>query len=637
MPAAVSVVDVSKLVQVRRGLSLDESLREIPGIAVGNRRNEAQGDRLIVRGAGARAQFGVRGVKLLLDGVPLTMADGQSVLYNLDPGTVGLVEAIRGPSSVRYGNAGGGVLSFDTRFGGGPGWRIEPVVQIGSFGYRRIRVGAETPLGGLRTRVDLGTVETDGWREYSAFKTRRAGVVLRGVAGASTHLFATVNVHHMPWAENSGSLTEEAARTAPRSVRPLLITQGTGKSSTQGQLGAGVEQVLGRAVLAASVWGLTRDLWNAIPTRIISLDRSAGGVRTAVSGGGEGPFWLLGLDVEALSDSRREYENEGVPEGGDRAKEGRLLLDQRETVLAAAPFVDLQVPLTSVLRATVSARWDNYRFRAVDRLLEDGDDSGERTFRELSPAAGVSWSPISSVSAYASYSTGFITPTTSELSNQPDGSGGFNLDLLPERLRSLELGLRGRLGLATFRYNVAVYTSRVDDALVPEQGPDEEVFFSNSGEVSRKGLEVGAMWTPHPSWTTRLSAVAQRNRFVEFRVGDEDFAGRTEPGSPTTWVLLGLAWRPARAPWLEAEFRWIDDYPVNNRNTAFNSPSTVLDLKAGFNFVLGSTEFQIYAGVDNVTGERYNGSVVPNAFGQRYFEPAPGTEVYAGLAIGILP
>ena len=102
-----------------------------------------------------------------------------------------------------------------------------------------------------------------------------------------------------------------------------------------------------------------------------------------------------------------------------------------------------------------------------------------------------------------------------------------------------------------------------------------------------------------------------------------------------TWALTEVRWKPAAGAWLQADLRWIDRYPVNDANSEYNPASTVLDFKAGYRTNIGRTLIDLYAGVDNVAGTRYNGSVVPNAFGERYFEPAPSTEMYAGLTVAV--
>ena len=113
-PYAVSVSSGQALQLGNTGFSLDEALQGIPGLQVQNRYNYTVGERISIRGFGARSQFGARGIKILVDGIPATMADGQSTLDHLDIGSLGRAEVLRGPAAAIYGNGGGGVLSFET-------------------------------------------------------------------------------------------------------------------------------------------------------------------------------------------------------------------------------------------------------------------------------------------------------------------------------------------------------------------------------------------------------------------------------------------------------------------------------------------------------------------------------------------
>jgi iron complex outermembrane receptor protein len=252
----------------------------------------------------------------------------------------------------------------------------------------------------------------------------------------------------MPFAENPSSLNEEDARLRPTFVRPFIIAQGAGKSVKQGQFGLAYSGGLSETgKLDLSGWGLLRDVWNPIPGRIISLGRGSGGLRASYAGGtliGKLPFtWIAGADFSYLGDDREEFENLGVDEEGDRAQEGELLVDQRETVGALGPFVTLTLAPSSAVRVTAGGRFDFFDFQVDDHLLEDGDDSGERTFTHFSPMVGVDVAANDWLNLYANVATAFQTPTTSELSNQPSGAGGFNPLLDPETTLSFSVGAKG--------------------------------------------------------------------------------------------------------------------------------------------------------------------------------------------------
>lgn len=637
-PYAVTVVDAGHEEAMERRTTLARSLRTVPGVQVADRRNFSLGDRVVLRGVGSRAQFGVRGIKVLMDGIPLTLPDGQATLSNLDLGSAGRIEVLRGPASALYGNASGGVIRV--RSGGftdRPA-AVRTRVTAGQDGFLSEELEAAGRMGGWRWLAHARHLETDGWRRHSAAETWSANVVARRGLDDGGELRAVLNVFDMPFGQNPSSLPREEAFTNPRHARDFIVAQGAGESATQAQGGATLRLPMGEdGELRASGWLLGRDLRNPIPGRIIELDRLAGGLRLETGEeAGEGPAlgWTAGLDAELQRDDRRESENLGIGSDGGSARAGPVLLDQRETVAFAAPFLRLQARLTPSLTLSSAVRLDAYRFRAEDRLLDDGDDSGERTMTRVSPSLGLTWSPGAAGTVYANLGTAFETPTTSELSNRPDGAGGLHPDLGPQDSRSLELG--GRLSpIAPLRLEAALYDMQVVEALVPSEGPGGQVFFRNAGRLSRRGVEVRAAWRFLPHWEAVLAYAFQDYRYDAFPTPEGDFSGNDEPGVPPHRVDAGLEGDLPSGIRAEVEFTWVDAFPVDDGNTASDVSRRVLDLRLGWEGRIGGWELEPFVGLDNVLDERYNASVVPNAFGGNYYEPAPGRRAFGGVEVGL--
>jgi iron complex outermembrane receptor protein len=643
LPYAISVADRSAVQVAERTVSLDEALRFVPGLFVHNRRNFAQGDRVTVRGQGARAQFGVRGVRVLADGIPLTLADGQSTLTNLDLASVGRVEVIRGSASSMYGNAAGGVLSYRTELPVDQSLLLEPLLMGGSYGVFQTRLKASGSTGDVSYLGSLSYLQTDGFRDHSEAEVFRANVRVGGRVGETGEVRGLLNLYSTPFAENPSSLTYEDARDDPRMARSFIISQGAGEDATQGQGGVALDLPVGQTTrFRATAWGLWRDLWNPIPGRIIQIDRLGGGFRSELAGTlGSDISWVGGVDLELQRDQRMESGNLGIDEEvpDSRAQEGEPLLDQRERVLGLGPFLRVGIELGERWTLTLGGRLDVYGFDAADHLVADGDDSGDRTFTEFSPTAGLAFEASDWLHVYGNFSTAFQTPTTSELSNQPDGSGGFNPDLEPERIVGGEIGVRGSFRDARLGYGVSAFLANVKNALIPFEGPTEEAFFRNAGEVERSGIELTLGWEPDPAWRLELAHTIQRLRFEEFEIDGEDLAGNDEPGVPSQWLMLGLTHTPGIGLRTEVNFRWVDAYAVDDANTAFNDSYRVVDLRLSLDRTERGWPLRMFLGIDNLFDERYNGSVVPNAFGARYYEPAPGFEVYGGVSwpIGSTP
>jgi len=380
-----------------------------------------------------------------------------------------------------------------------------------------------------------------------------------------------------------------------------------------------------------------RDVWNPIPFGVVDVERVGAGLRSEYRGEarlGNLPLrWTAGFDVSNQDDDRPELENEGVPEGGGDAVEGPLLQDQTETVRSLSPFAQATVEFSPGWTATAGVRYDYYDFGVTDRFLADGDQSGDRTMDQASPTVGVTYSRSPALNIYGNYATAYQTPTTVELSNRPSGAGGFNPELEPADLRSFEIGVRGLVEDARVRYELAGYVSTLENGLVRFEGPSERAFFRNAGESSRDGVEALLEWLPVSTVKTRLAYTYQDFEYVQFTPEGNDFSGNTEPGAPPHRVFAGVTYESSHGLRSSLNFQWMDAYPVDDANTVSNWAHEVVDFRIGLDRTWNGYRIRPVVGIDNVFDERYNASVIPNAFGDRYFEPAPDREFYVGLTV----
>lgn len=639
VPQAVGLVVQKQLQPGQRKVSLAEGLRGQPGVFAQDRGNfsESNGLRLSIRAPVRGVGIGIRGLQVLQDDIPLTMPDGTTQASNIDLGSTDRIEVIRGPSAVLYGNAAGGAVTVRTETPSTRRLVVEPDLQVGSDGYRRQQLKTSGTAGGVGYLVNVTRMTTDGFRRHSRAEVRQANVTIRTGLSARTELRGIFNVADMPFGESPSTLTLDDARTNPRSVRQLVFDQGLGEASTQGQGGVTIEHHRDDgSVLRTTGWGVWRDVWNPIPFRIIDLWRTGGGVRVEYSGSastGAGPLtWTTGIDAGHQRDDRAEHENEGIGAAG-AALEGRLLVDQLERVTSVSPFAQMNLAPKPRWMITAGLRADYYRFSAADHLLVDGDQSGSRSLHAVSPTVGVTYFVRPGLHLYGNIATAYETPTLQELSNRPSGEGGFNPDLAPETLRSLEGGVRGFVERWRLTWDVAAYVSRLDNALVQFQRADEQEFYRNAGESSRDGVETLVEWKPGARLTVRATYTYQRFRFVRFATDAADFAGKREPGAPPHQAFASVTYQAAFGLTSTFGIRWVDAYSVNNANSVANWASHVADLRFALDRTWTRLQARPFFGIDNLFDERYNASTVPNALGNRFFEPAPGRQVYVGLAL----
>ena len=657
VPNAVAVVGGDEIDFTERKSSLDEVLRGIPGLLVQNRRNYGLSGGIGLSIRAPQPRFGLRGLAIIQDGIPITTADGTTEPGNVDLGSVRRIEVIRGPSSVLYGNSAGGVISLFTEIDQTQRLTVSPSTQFGSYGYQRhqLRVDGHNNSG-TRFMGSYSRFRTDGWRQHSAAEIGQTNIVVRQAISSSTDISGIFNHYDAPFAESPSFLTaaqagdprlpaEQLVNANPRQARPFagatVAAQNWGESARQGQGGVTLEhRFAGTQLVRATGWAARRKLDAGGVGRVIDLGREAAGVRSeylgATEAGGTTINWTAGVDVASQDDDRMEFGFRPPFVVGGMEHRGDLRIDQQEEVLSAGPFAQVSLAPHPRVTLTAGVRYDYYRFRATDRKLDDGDQSGERTMGAASPSVGVTVAATSNLNLYGNFATAYETPTTVELSNTPDGTGGFNQLLDPERLRSAEVGLRGLIEPARLQYDIAYYRARVLGALVPFQRADEQTFFDNAGESARNGVELSLDWQPVSRVRARLAYTRQDFTFAEFVLRGASYSGNLEPGAPPNRLFAGLDYAAPFGLRSSLTVRWVDEFFLTNANAAAasNWAYTVVDLRFGWDASLGDVDFRPFIGIDNLLSERYNSSAITNAFGRRYYEPSPGREIYGGITLG---
>lgn len=648
---AVGAQGTEQLRRAQATLGLDEALSNIPGVVVSNRYNYALDQRVSIRGAGSRANFGLRGIKVLLDGIPQSLPDGQSQLTNVDLGAISRVEVLRGSASSLYGNGSGGVIAFTTDLSAPDRLGVTLRQTAGSFGLQKSQVRASGRSGRSLAALSASRTTVDGFRQYSSAETRQLLAALDHAWSDRTTFSLRAGTAATPKALNPGALTPAEYALNPDTASLSSVNRGASREVSQHFASIRMRQIRGASEWSGALYGQRRRLDNALavappapagPTNGIynTIDRHVIGARVDASRvlpNVTNARIAAGVDVQRSRDVRRNQRSSG---GRPVALVDTLLVHQEETVVSVGPFAQLQWDPHPRVTASVGGRWDRLHFRVVDRFFGDGDDdSGERDMTAATGHLGLVWRASDSWSPYANVATAFETPTTTELQARPDGGGGFNPDLGPQRIRTVEIGARGRFG-SRVAVEIALFDAEARDAIVQFLETDGRAFFRNAGRTRSRGMEFGITADPLPWLELSAAWTVADYRFATYRI-TRGAVVDTLDGNRLAGVPRHVVRTVARAQWGAMTFA--ADHTV--QSSLFGDDlNTVrvdgwgagqLNLRTAWTGSWRAWRVEPFAAVQNVLDRAYVGSVTLNGFGGRVLEPAPRRNWFVGLQLGM--
>ncbi len=641
IPQAVQLVEKDEISRARPTWGLDEALVTVPGVYAANRYNFSLDQRISIRGFGARSAFAVRGVKVLVDGIPQTLPDGQGQLTNLELGAADRIEVLRGSASALFGNAAGGVISIWTDPTAPQNVRQDVRVLFGTFdrdlnrNWSKWQSSTSFRVGSGSALVTVSRLDYAGQRQHSNADFRNLNSRWHFPLANGWSLAATADFGWDPRADNPGALRANEMALNRDSAAGLNIAKVAGKDVTQGQGGVTLRrEFTGGGEASLVVFGIIRSLKNPTTFAYIDLGRVDYGARFSVSRplplGSLEHRLTAGVDYQRQRDDRKNF-------GNNAGQSDNLpTLDQLEHVTEVGPFVQSALQVTPHISVTGGLRYDWVNFQADDRLITptNPDDSGRRLMQALSGSIGVAVTPSDAVTVYGNIGTSFETPTTTELTNRPSGAGGFNPTLEPQKATNYEIGVRGDVA-GRLNYSVALYDADVRGELIQFPVPADtngRVFYQNAGTSRHRGVEVGAQLEMASGLTLTTSWTYSDFRYTRYLA----LAGRALPGIPQHWLHFLLQGRPAfgRGSWVEVEETHSSGYLVSDANNTRTSPWWTTNVRVGWDGTVGSVRLNPFLGFNNVFNRSYVGSVVINASNGRYYEPAPGRNMYVGFSLG---
>jgi iron complex outermembrane receptor protein len=583
-----------------------------------------------LRGFGGRSGFGIRGIRVYVDGIPETLPDGQAQVDSIDLGSTKSIEVLRGPASSLYGNASGGVISVETELG-----EMRPFIEAGlaggELGFERYNIKTGGSSESIDYLFNVSRQEIDGYRDHSFSR----GTLINGRLGfnltGDDRLTIAVNHTDQPESEDAGGINLAELAADIRAARDLNVLFNAGEALSQQRIGLVYERDRPHGELLLRNYYVWRDFSNELPFvdgGAVDLQRfffGVGAQYTPRSMLPDGLELTVGVDLDRQDDDRLRFDN-------NQGVRGDMTFDQQERVDSTGLYVQGRYELTDDLSMSAGLRYDEVTFDIGDNFLTDGDDSGEIDFEEISPSIGLNYAFGEHI-LFGSFSRSFETPTTTELAN-PDSGGGFNRSLDAQVADNYEVGIKGERNGAY--YELAVFHIDLTDELVPFELPTMpgRTFYSNAGKSDRNGVETALSWQHESGFGADLSYTYSDFTFEDFvDESGNDIAGATLPGLPKHFGYAGVSYSGANGLLARLESVYSGKLYADNANATEVDSYIVTNFRASREFESGNWLVRPYIGLNNIFNERYFSNIRINAFGGRFFEPAPERNFYAGVVV----
>ncbi|MCG6644277.1 TonB-dependent receptor [Acinetobacter baumannii] len=651
-PASVFRIEAPQ-VDSSSQVNLTEVVKGIPSLQIRNRENYAQDLQLSMRGFGARSTFGVRGIRLYVDGIPATMPDGQGQTSNIDLSSLDHVEVLTGPFSSLYGNSSGGTILTSTKEGQGKD-SIELSYSGGSHDKSRAGLVLQGGAKGANEPsyiISSSYFDTDGYREHSgAEKVLNNAKLSWNLDDGSKINWVTnyVKIH----ADDPQGLTHDQWNANPKQQVPFLKQFNIRKDIEQTQTGVTWSKPINdKNELYAMAYLGNRQVtqYQSIPksTQDASINHAGGVIDFERNYYGADFRWTgkellpnttlsVGVALDAMDEDRKGFENfnlvNGQPSYGVK---GNLRRDEDNTLWNIDPYLQASWQFLPTWRLDTGVRYSNVHYKSEDNYLSNGDDSGKTDYDKVLPSVALSWQILPELMAYVSYAKGFETPTFTEMAYRPDGQSGFNFDLTASTSDTYETGLKSQNQLGDF--TLAVFQTKTKDDIVSAGNSNGRSTFRNADKTLREGVEFA--WNKK-LWRDLIATASYSYLDATF---DADIpalgniaqisSGNAIPGIAKNQAYASLAWQPSHGLYGGVDVQYMDKVYVNDTNSDAAPSYSVTSANVGYAWVIGDWKVNSFARVDNLFDKKYAGSVIVNDGNSRYFEPADGRNWSAGLRV----
>ncbi len=651
-------------VQNNANVSLSEVLQGVTGLQINNRENYAQDLQISMRGFGARSIFGVRGIRMYVDGIPATMPDGQGQSSNIDLNSLDHIEVLTGPFSSLYGNSSGGTILAETKEGQGKD-SIQVGLNAGSHHKQQANIqlqGGSEQANQPAYVISSSYFDTDGFRDHSAAQKVLNNAKLTWNLEDGSKINWVMNRVDID-ADDPQSLKHEQWKANPKQVNDSKNTYNVRKEIEQTQTGLTWTKPLNDQQELYSMFylgnrqvvqyqsipkcGINKVTGECIPNSsqlnprhaggVIDFDRDYYGADFRWTGKEVLPNTTLvaGVALDRMVEDRKGYEN--YDDTGRYGVKGDLRRNENNTLWNLDPYVQASWQFLPTWHLDTGLRYSNVHYESDDHYIVagNGDDSGSTDYQKLLPSVALGWEILPELYAYASYGKGFETPTFTEMAYPTLATSGINFDLKPASSDTYELGLKSQNAFGMF--TLAVFNTVTKNDIVPDDANAGRNTFRNAEQTLRQGAELA--WQ-HQLWQDLKLSASYSYLDATF---DADIAATTTkpliekgtyiPGIAKNQVFTRIAWQPKQGFQAGLEARYMDKIYVDDINSDTAPSYTVVAANVGYLWVNRDWKVNSYARVDNLFDRNYVGSVIVNDGNSRFFEPVDGRNFSVGMSV----
>lgn len=633
-PFSVTKIDFQNQQPLKQQTSFKEYLTNIPGLFALNANNFAQDLRVSIRGFGARSSFGIRGIKIIVDGIPESTPDGQAQIDNLDLGFIKNIEIIKGLTSSQYGNSSGGVISLNSKDISDVSL-FETRYLIGSYGFNQLQFKTSKKFEKSNYLFSFSRNTGEGFREHSKFESNIFNAKINWFLSKKLKLLLLYNYSNNPIAQDPGALTIENINLNWKGARDKNLLFNAGEKVNQSKIGLLIERKFKRnQKYNFKTYYISRNFSNRLPfqsggqvefvrnffglSNLFSVKKNVFGFLSNFS---------IGLDIESQIDYRERYNNLN-------GNQGEKIFKQDEIFLNQAFFIEQKINFSKNLNLILGTRYDKNIIKAIDKFFEDGDSSGDIDLSNLSPKIALVYS-YNNKTLFSNIASNFETPTLNEFSNNPNSSGGFNKELNPQFSNQLEFGIR--TFKKNFIYDISLFFIEIQNEFVPYEidGLSGKTFYRNSGSSERNGFELSYTLKFWNSFKFYSAYSFSDFKYKKFILDDKNYSGNYTPGIPKQFFYTEIFTDYEKGMNFKIIFRMSDKIYVNDSNSNFSDSFKVLDLRFFQKLNFNKNKINFLFGINNILNEKYYSNIRINAWGGRFFETAPLRNFYIGTEIKI--